>query len=106
MITANQKRAIKTAVNYYTNPTYKNCYAVAHNNKFKDGNKIIFSNQTEKGALYFKIMNAGKMLYIGMIYSDSIINNYECVDYFTNPKVIKRACAAFKKLGESPEKYF
>lgn len=37
---------------------------------------------------------------------DTGANNFECVDYFTNPKVIKRACAAFKKLGETPEKYF
>lgn len=106
MITPNQRKAIETAINYYTNPNYKNWYAVAHSNKYRDGNKILFSNQTETGALYFKIMNRGKLLYIGMIYSDNIINNYECVDYFTNPKVIKRACAAFKKLGESPEKYF
>ena len=103
MISENQKRAIKTAINYYTNPAFRNWYAVAHTNKYKEGNRIVFSNQAENGAIYFKVMNQRKMLYIGMIYSDKIVNNYECVDYFTNQKVIKHAAAQFRKLGKMKE---
>ena len=102
-ISENQKRAMKTAIDYYTNPMFRNWYAVAHTNKYREGNMIVFSNQTETGAMYFKVMNHRKMLYIGMIYSDRIVNNYECIDYFTNPKVIKHATASFRKLGEMQE---
>lgn len=103
MISENQKRAMKTAIDYYTNPAFRNWYAVAHTNKYKEGNMIVFSNQTETGAMYFKVMNHRKMLYIGMIYSDRIVNNYGCIDYFTNPKIIKHAAARFRKLGEMQE---
>lgn len=103
MITPNQKKAIETAINYYTNPEYKNWHAVKIDGKYKEGNTIIFSNQKESGGLYFKIMNGGKMLYIGIIYSDNIVNNFDCVGYFTNKKVIKKAVAEFESLGENQE---
>lgn len=53
--------------------------------------------------MYFKVMNGGKMLYIGIIYGDNIVNNFDCVGYFKNKKVIKKATTSFESLGENRE---
>lgn len=103
MITENQKKAIKNAINYYTNPDYKSWHAVKIDGKYKEGNTIVFSSQKENGSLYFKVINSGKMLYIGIIYGDNIVNNFDCVGYLKNKKAIKRAVEAFKSLGENRE---
>ncbi len=102
-MTDKQKDAVRRIFKAWSDDPQKYCisreFSAKNGVSFKNV-EILFSNPTEHGSFYFKVTPLGqKKSFVGIVYSDNVSNNYECISFFKNPKVAKEVLKKIDSLG-------